>query len=240
MNPNLRKTLMAGAIAALITSPAWASEDAAKRQAETPQAETGEYQRGPGATPPMGEGRGVGPGATPPMGEGRGVGPGAIPPMGEGRGVGPGGTPPMGAGPGDAITDNPLYGRTPDELRDFDVVDAEGEKIGKIKAVVLGPERDDARAVIGVGGFLGLGDREVIVSLDELELIDDKLRVVATQEELEAREYVPELYVELEPDKPISEFSALEPLPNESEPGAADADDTGAGSGMSEEPREQQ
>lgn len=186
MNPKLRKTLMAGAVAALITSPVWASESAAERQAQTPRTDSGEYQRAPDTTPPMGEG----------------------------RSVGPGGTRPLVANPGHAMTANPLYGRTPDELRDLDVVDAEGDKIGKIKAVVLGPEREDARAVIGVGGFLGIAEREVIVSLDELELIDNKLRVDATQEELEARVYVPELYVELEPDKPISEFSALEPLPD--------------------------
>lgn len=131
------------------------------------------------------------------------------------------GSEPDAAAPAPMASRNPLYERTPEELRRVEVVDPAGETVGRIKTVVLGPERESAHAVISSGGFLGLGARELIVSLDELDMIDDKLHIAVSKEALEARgDYAPEQYVELEPDRPISEFSAFEPLPDEPPAGA--------------------
>lgn len=181
MNTKLRKTLIAGAVAALITAPAWAAEDAPAYQDEVPQVESGQPMEGApqyGAEPDV-------------------------------------------AAPAPLAMDNPLYARTPEELRRVEVIDPAGDKVGRIKTVVLGPDRDSAHAVISYGGFLGLGAREVIVSLDELQIAEDKLQISATKEELEARgDYAPEQYVELEPDRPISEFSAFEPMEEPEQPGA--------------------
>jgi len=187
MNSKLHKTFIAAAIASFIALPAAAADDAAGGYpTDTPQVESGQ----PTDTMPWTESA---PGQATP---------GAEPDM---------------AAPDTLRTDNPLYARTPEELNRAEVIDPTGEKIGRIKTVVLGPTGDSAHAVISSGGFLGLGAREVIVSLDELQLVeDDKLQVNASEEELHARgDYTPEEFVELAPDRPISEFSAFEPLSDE-------------------------
>lgn len=66
--------------------------------------------------------------------------------------------------------------------------------------------------MVSSGGFLGIGDNEIIVPLEEMRILDDKLQVNETKESLQAREeYKPGVYIELQPDRPISEFSAFEP-----------------------------
>jgi len=175
MNSILRKTLLATAIAALISAPAWAADDAVERIEDMPQTEPGQSIE---VTPPLEAEPGI-------------------------------------ASPDATVTEHPLYAHTPDDLRDLDVLDIEGEKIGSIKAVVQGPDSGAAYAVISSGGLLGMATRESVVPLEQLDLAEDAVRISATQEELEAHEeYVPELYVELDPERPISEFSAFEPVPD--------------------------
>ena len=47
------------------------------------------------------------------------------------------------------------------------------ESIGSINEVVLGKDGKVAAVVIGVGGFLGMGEREVAVSFDSLHIAQD-------------------------------------------------------------------
>ncbi|KON81541.1 PRC-barrel domain-containing protein [Azoarcus sp. PA01] len=107
---------------------------------------------------------------------------------------------------------------TPSQLRGTEVVDASGEQIGSVKTVVRSRHDENIHAVISAGGFLGVGDREITVPLNRMRYEDGKLRLSAGVDELRAGpEYRPEQYVELRPmDQPISEFSALEPMPDES------------------------
>jgi hypothetical protein len=122
----------------------------------------------------------------------------------------------MGAGTTRLNADNPLYSRTVDELEGTDIVDASGDEIGEIDKVVLTQDRRTAHAVVSVGGFLGIGEHHIAVSLDELRpAADDKLQLNATKEELKARpKYQSEQYVELEGNDPISgsitDFAAFE------------------------------
>lgn len=171
MNAMFRKSLIAGAIAALSSSPTWAAGDTDKAY-PTPGAGTQTME--PGAAP---------------------------------------GT--SAATTGDKAS-NPLYSMTPQQLRKMDVVDATGKEIGDVHSVVHGRGDQDIQVIVSSGGMLGIGDKKVAVSLDELQLVDDKLHISATKDELEARgEYVAEQYVELQPaDQPISEFSAFEPTPD--------------------------
>ena len=48
-----------------------------------------------------------------------------------------------------------------------------GERIGDINEVVLSNDGKVAAVVIGVGGFLGLGEREVAVTFDTIRLTQD-------------------------------------------------------------------
>lgn len=105
-----------------------------------------------------------------------------------------------------------VYTMSPRELRGKDVIGPGGDEIGSVKAVVHSRHEKDIQAVISAGGFLGIGDKEITVPLDQLQYVDGKLRISASEEELKAMpEYQPERYVELESgDQPISEFSAFE------------------------------
>lgn len=113
--------------------------------------------------------------------------------------------------------DNPVYDLTPAELKQMDVVDPAGHKVGKVAAIVRSKEDANILVVISSGGILGIGAKEVAVLVDELELNEDRLQIGASQEELAIREdYAPESFVELEPaDRSLSEFSAFEPVPEE-------------------------
>jgi sporulation protein YlmC with PRC-barrel domain len=53
------------------------------------------------------------------------------------------------------------------------VKNSAGETIGNVNEVVLGSDGKVAAVVIGVGGFLGLGEREVAVNFDSLHLTGD-------------------------------------------------------------------
>lgn len=122
-----------------------------------------------------------------------------------------------------AWSDHPIYSRSADDLDGTDVVDNAGDKIGTIKRVVLTTDRRSAHAVIATGGVMGLGARDIVVSLDELNAVDDALQLNQTKEQIKARkEYQSEQYVELKGDKPIrSEFSAFEPAENARDPASA-------------------
>lgn len=119
------------------------------------------------------------------------------------------------ASPAPAAGTNPIYARTPEDLQGIEVVDVAGKKVGKVKTLVLGPDGQSAHAVISSGGFLGLGAREIVVSLDDLQLLDGRLQTSASAEDVSSGgSYEPDQYVELQPDRPISEFSAFEPMPD--------------------------
>lgn len=126
------------------------------------------------------------------------------------------GTTSMGSGATGRMAANPLYSRSADDLKGTDVVDVTGDKIGDIKEVVLSMDRRSAHAVIGVGGFLGMGEHDIAVSLEELKTHEgDELQLSATKEQLEARpKYQSEQYVKLEGDQAISgsitDFAAFE------------------------------
>jgi sporulation protein YlmC with PRC-barrel domain len=182
MNTNFRKTLIAGAIAALTTGTAWAAdpprygnEAPAKSGIEQPARNDTNMNR-------------------------------ALQPDGQSMGM------------HTQRSDREIYTRSADSLDGAEVVDRDGKKIGKVKQVVLAADRKSAHAVIAEGGLLGIGGREVRVSLDELTpLDDDKLQWRVTKEQVETmEEHTPGQFVEIEGDTPISgeitEFSAFDPM----------------------------
>jgi hypothetical protein len=65
------------------------------------------------------------------------------------------------------------------------VVNETGDEVGEIEDVVM---KDNAYfAVVSVGGFLGLGDKNVAIPLDELKLGEDEAYLMSarTEEQLE-------------------------------------------------------
>jgi sporulation protein YlmC with PRC-barrel domain len=63
------------------------------------------------------------------------------------------------------------------DLTGTDVVNRQGEQIGDIDEIVRKSDDDEAKAhaVISVGGFLGMGDKDVLVPLDRLSMQEDKI-----------------------------------------------------------------
>ena len=95
------------------------------------------------------------------------------------------GAAPMGAD--DAMTQpQSLSEMTVGDLTGTDVVDATGDSIGSIRDVVQG--MGEAEAVIGIGGFLGIGRYDVALPLSDLSFnaADQVISVSMTREELEA------------------------------------------------------
>ena len=68
--------------------------------------------------------------------------------------------------------------------------DPESDSIGEINDLVVNEEGAITHAIVGVGGFLGIGEKDVAVPFDELKIVekdgDIRLIYAATREQLEA------------------------------------------------------
>ncbi len=68
---------------------------------------------------------------------------------------------------------------------------ASNENVGEINDLVLNKDLDTIVAVVGVGGFLGLGEKDVAIPIDKITASKDAdnkltLKIAATKQELEA------------------------------------------------------
>ena len=70
--------------------------------------------------------------------------------------------------------------------------DPESDKIGDVNDLIISDDGGITHAVVGVGGFLGIGEKDVAVPFDELQVVeqDGDIRLIysATKEQLEAAE----------------------------------------------------
>jgi hypothetical protein len=82
--------------------------------------------------------------------------------------------------------EGPLAGKTPDDLIDQTLYSASGEEIGEIDEVVQSPQEQIPAAVVGVGGFLGIGERSVAIPIRELDLQGERYSTGMTREQIEA------------------------------------------------------
>lgn len=75
-----------------------------------------------------------------------------------------------------------------DQLEDMDVIGPDGEEIGEVEDVLVDPQGNIVAVSVELDGVLGLGDRDVVLTLDQLGLEQDRsnLAVSMTREELEA------------------------------------------------------
>lgn len=67
----------------------------------------------------------------------------------------------------------------PEELIGKDVVDAQGNKIGDIDSVLIDKDGQVKYVIVGVGGFLGMGEQNVALRWDTVKLAADGDNVVA-------------------------------------------------------------
>ncbi len=76
-------------------------------------------------------------------------------------------------------------GKRGDQIVGKDLYMADGTEIGEIDNVVISEDGKQAAAVVGVGGFLGLGERDVAIPLDQISMnADDELTTTMTKESI--------------------------------------------------------
>lgn len=123
-------------------------------------------------------------------------------------------------------------GKQVEEIEGKDVEMGDDNDIGKVTDVV----QDDGGkyyAVVSVGGFLGIGDKEVTIALDELQPQENDLMIPSTMTKasLEAQpKYVEGRYVELDDDYRLGEVSVQDeqaPISGGSQFSDLDADKDG-------------
>jgi sporulation protein YlmC with PRC-barrel domain len=74
------------------------------------------------------------------------------------------------------------------ELIGDSVENPEGDVLGDIETLVVDEDGTIQHVIIGVGGFLGIGEKEVAIAWEQIEIVPEEDRIVAniTREELDA------------------------------------------------------
>ena len=90
------------------------------------------------------------------------------------------------------LTEMPIGEIRGDDLKGATVYGANDAKVGEIGDVVLTPDKKTDAVIVNVGGFLGIGEKEIAVGLDNLKFMTDKdgkkyLYTTFTKEQLEAQ-----------------------------------------------------
>ncbi|KUM25357.1 photosystem reaction center subunit H [Mesorhizobium loti] len=90
------------------------------------------------------------------------------------------------------LTEMPMGNIRGDDLKGATVYGANDAKIGSIGDVVLTPDNKPDAVIVDVGGFLGIGAKEVAVGMDKLKFMTDKngkkyLYTNFTKEQLQAQ-----------------------------------------------------
>ena len=91
-----------------------------------------------------------------------------------------------------ALTEMPIGEIRGDDLKGTTVYGANDVKVGEIGDVVLTPDSKPDAVIVNVGGFLGIGEKEVAVGMDNLKFMTDKggkkyLYTTFTKEQLESQ-----------------------------------------------------
>jgi sporulation protein YlmC with PRC-barrel domain len=66
------------------------------------------------------------------------------------------------------------------KLKGLDVYNEQNEKLGDISEILLDKSGKVEGVVIGVGGFLGMGQHDIKVEMNKLKFVDEPVRTAAT------------------------------------------------------------
>lgn len=78
------------------------------------------------------------------------------------------------------------------KLMGVDVYNTQNEKLGEINELIIDSSGRVAGAVIGVGGFLGMGEHDVMVSMDKLQFSNDAGKATTGAGSTESRQWYPD------------------------------------------------
>ena len=62
------------------------------------------------------------------------------------------------------------------KLMGLDVYNQNNEKLGDVNEIILDKSGKVSAVVIGVGGFLGMGEHDIAVSMDKLKFVEEPVR----------------------------------------------------------------
>lgn len=84
--------------------------------------------------------------------------------------------------------DSPIRwnGLSVDRMEDMKIVNAAGEEIGEVEEVLADADGKIVAVTAEVGGFLGIGEKEVVVSLEHLELQGDRFMTSLSSDQMKA------------------------------------------------------
>ena len=74
------------------------------------------------------------------------------------------------------------------KLMGLDVYNEANEKLGDVNELILDKDGKVSAVVIGVGGFLGMGEHDIAVTMDKLKFIEEPVRTSATAPATTTRE----------------------------------------------------
>ena len=97
-----------------------------------------------------------------------------------------------------------MTSKTAEEITGTEVVNPAGDEIGEVEEIVRDKQTGTLHAVVSVGGFLGIGDKEVAIALDDLKLKNEQLLTsqASTEEQLKAYPaYEEDRYEEVEDEQ---------------------------------------
>jgi sporulation protein YlmC with PRC-barrel domain len=66
------------------------------------------------------------------------------------------------------------------KLMGLDVYNEANEKLGDVNEIILDKSGKVTAVVIGVGGFLGMGEHDIAVSMDKLKFVEEPVRTSST------------------------------------------------------------
>ena len=66
------------------------------------------------------------------------------------------------------------------KLIGLDVYNMQNEKVGDINEILLRASGQVAGVVVGVGGFLGMGEHDVLLTLDQIKFVNEPVRTSTT------------------------------------------------------------
>jgi sporulation protein YlmC with PRC-barrel domain len=78
-----------------------------------------------------------------------------------------------------------LFGLTVDDIDDMDIYGPGGDQVGEVEKVLVDASGEVVGFAVETEGFLGIGDEDVIVGVDQLELVGDRFVTSLTEEQLE-------------------------------------------------------
>ena len=74
------------------------------------------------------------------------------------------------------------------KLMGLDVYNEANEKLGDVNELILDKDGKVNAVVIGVGGFLGMGEHDIAVTMDKLKFIEEPVRTSSTAPATTTRE----------------------------------------------------